>query len=196
MFFAGVKWAYSPKNRIDHRFRFQVKFRHAWPYPLDKMRWWIRYAGHSIIVAAAKGLNITRSAVSQHLKKLEDEIKTQLFTRLHKRLVPTVAADRLFAIMDPFYKELQSGLQVIKRAKIRPSGLLRIGAPVEFGKAYFPGIFASFRLLYPEVTFFLKLGDPEVLLAGLIEGGAGLERMVPASFRQANHQTKDRVDRG
>ena len=127
------------------------------------------YSSQSI-VAAAKELNITRSAVSQHLKKLEDEIRTQLFTRLHKRLVPTVAADRLFSIVNPFIEDLQSGLQVIKRAKVRPSGLLRVGAPVEFGKAYFPGIFASFRKSYPEVTFFLELGDPEVLLAGLIQG--------------------------
>jgi DNA-binding transcriptional LysR family regulator len=127
------------------------------------------YSSRSI-VAAAKELNITRSAVSQHLKKLEAEIETQLFTRLHKRLAPTVAADRLFAILDPFIEQLQSGLQGIKRAKTHPSGLLRVGAPSEFGKAYLPGIFTAFRTIYPEVTFFLELGDPDVLLTGLMQG--------------------------
>ncbi len=127
------------------------------------------YSSQSI-VAAAERLNITRSAVSQHLKKLEGEIKIQLFSRMHRRLVPTMAADRLFAIIEPFLEELQSGLNVIKQAKVRPSGPLRVGAPVEFGKAYFPGIFALFRKQYPEVTFFLELGDPDVLLAGLVHG--------------------------
>ena len=116
------------------------------------------------IVAAAKELNITQSAISQHLKKLEDEIKTPLFTRLHKRLVPTADAERLIGILRPFFIELETGLRSIKQARVEPLGILRIGAPVEFGKAYFPGIFASFREKYPDVIFSLRLGGPSVLL--------------------------------
>jgi DNA-binding transcriptional LysR family regulator len=33
-----------------------------------------------------------------------------------------------------------------------------------------PGIFTAFRTIYPEVTFFLELGDPDVLLTGLMQG--------------------------
>jgi DNA-binding transcriptional LysR family regulator len=115
-------------------------------------------------VAAAKELHITQSAVSQHLQKLESEISAPLFTRLHRRLVPTAAGDRLFRVLKPFVNELQVGIGKIKKAQGTPSGLLRIGAPVEFGKAYMPGIISSFRKKYPEVTFFLKLGDPATLL--------------------------------
>ena len=127
------------------------------------------YANQSI-AAAADSLNITRSAVSQHLKKLESEIRTPLFTRLHKRLVPTLSAERLFSIVEPFVHDLNAGLQVMKQAKALPSGLLRIGAPPEVGKAYLPALFAQFRKRYPEVTFFLELGDPDVLLSGLNRG--------------------------
>jgi DNA-binding transcriptional LysR family regulator len=127
------------------------------------------YANQSI-VAAAKELNITQSAISQHLKKLEYEMKTPLFTRLHKRLVPTAEAERLFNILQPFFHELETGLRSIKQAKVKPSGILRIGAPTEFGKAYFPGIFASFREQYPDVIFSLKLGDPSILLSKVSEG--------------------------
>ncbi len=127
------------------------------------------YANQSI-VATAKKLNLTQSAISQHLKKLEYELKTPLFTRLHKRLVPTAEAERLFGILQPFFAELEAGLRSIKEAKIKPSGMLRIGAPFEFGKAYFPGIFASFREKYPDVNFSLRLGDPSVLLPMLNQG--------------------------
>ena len=127
------------------------------------------YANQSV-VGAAKELNITQSAISQHLKKLEDEMRIQLFTRLHKRLVPTAEAERLFGILQPFFLELETGLRSIKQAKIKPSGILRIGAPAEFGKAYFPGIFASFRNKYPDVTFSLKLGDPSILLPMVSQG--------------------------
>jgi DNA-binding transcriptional LysR family regulator len=114
--------------------------------------------------AAAKELHITQSAVSQHLQKLESEIGVPLFTRLHRRLVPTAAADRLFRVLKPFMDELEFGIGEIRKAQETPSGLLRIGAPVEFGKAYMPGIISSFRKKYPEVAFFLKLGDPATLL--------------------------------
>ncbi|MEW5723379.1 MAG: LysR family transcriptional regulator [Thermodesulfobacteriota bacterium] len=121
-------------------------------------------------VAAAKELHITQSAVSQHLQKLESEINAPLFTRLHRRLVPTAAGDRLFRVLKPFMDELEVGIGKIKKAQETPSGLLRIGAPVEFGKEYMPGIISSFRKKYPEVTFFLKLGDPATLLPMVGEG--------------------------
>ena len=119
---------------------------------------------------AAKELNVTPSAVSQHLKKLEQEIRVRLFTRMHKRLVPTVEADRLFGILNPFLGELQAGLTLFQNGKDEPSGLLRIGAPVEFGKAFFPKVMASFRKQYGEVTFFLTLGNSERLLAMVKSG--------------------------
>jgi hypothetical protein len=53
------------------------------------------------VVGAAKALHVSQSAVSQTLQKLESEIKCPLFTRLHKRLVPTAAGERLFAIVQP-----------------------------------------------------------------------------------------------
>lgn len=124
-------------------------------------------------VAAAKELHITQSAVSQHLQKLESELNAPLFTRLHRRLVPTAAGNRLFRILKPFMNELEVGIWNIKRAQGTPSGLLRIGAPVEFGKAYMPGIISSFRKKYPDMTFFLKLGDPATLLPSV--GGGELD---------------------
>lgn len=122
------------------------------------------------VVAAANDLHITQSAVSQHLQKLESELKTPLFTRLHKRLIPTIAADNLFGIMKPFMEELEKGVRHINQAREKPSGLLRIGAPVEFGKEYFPRLFATFRKQHPDVVFYLKLGDPATLLPMVAEG--------------------------
>jgi DNA-binding transcriptional LysR family regulator len=95
------------------------------------------------VVAASKTLNVSQSAVSQALQKLEGEIRCPLFTRLHKRLVPTDAGQRLFTVMRPFMAELDACLKTLEQAKDQPFGELRIGAPVEFGKAYFPAIEAA-----------------------------------------------------
>lgn len=121
-------------------------------------------------MAAAQSLHVSQSAISQSLQKLESEIQTSLFTRLHKRLVPTAAGENLFAVVQPFMSDLDSCLKHIEQSRDRPFGKLRIGTAVEFGKAYFPKILAGFRELYPEVTFYLKLGDAGTLLPMLETG--------------------------
>ncbi len=123
------------------------------------------------VALAAKELNITASAVSQALAKLEAELRTPLFTRLHRKLVPTAAGEQLFNIVAPFIGDLEEGIVRILREKEVPSGLLRIGSPIEFGKSYFPRTFAAFRKSYPEVVFYMTLGDPSQIFP-MISSGA------------------------
>lgn len=137
---------------------------------LDRLKVYYYVYTEKSVVAAAKALHVSQSAVSQTIQKLENEIKCPLFTRLHKRLVPTAAGERLYAIVQPFMGQLNACLKTIAQAKDKPFGELRIGAPVEFGKAYFPALTAAFRKQYPEVTFYLKFGDAGTLLP-LVEKG-------------------------
>ena len=122
------------------------------------------------IKAAAERLHITSPAVSQHIKKLEAELKAPLFTRLHKRLVPTPAGTRLFGCVEPMIKGLQAGMETFDTARNEPSGVLRIGAPVEFGSIYLPHVMSSYRRRYPSVTFELVLGRPSFLLPAVSAG--------------------------
>ncbi|TFH48386.1 MAG: LysR family transcriptional regulator [Methanothrix sp.] len=122
------------------------------------------------IVAAARTLHISQPAVSQQLQKLESEIQATLFIRLHKKLVPTDASKRLFSLVQPFMDSLQEGLGNIRQPLDRPAGLLRIGAPREFGKEYLPLLGHSFRMRYPEVTFSFSFDEAAPLLAMLREG--------------------------
>ncbi len=122
------------------------------------------------VVAAAKELNITSSAVSQALTKLEAELNILLFTRLHKSLVPTLAGTQLFEILQPFVETLEVRIKKIQQAKKIPSGMIRMGSPVEFGKSYLPGMFASFRKKYSEVIFTMKLGHPSEIFPMIRSG--------------------------
>ena len=129
---------------------------------LDRLKVFYHVFDKGSVISAAKSLNVSQSAVSQSLQKLENEIKSPLFTRLYKQLVPTAAGERLFATVKPFMAELDICLKTLAQSKEQPFGELRIGSPVEFGKAYFPGIVAAFRKQYPDVTFYLKLGNPDL----------------------------------
>jgi len=119
---------------------------------------------------AAKNLHLTQPGVSQHIKKLEFEIKTPLFIRRHKKIIPTRAADKLFAMVKPFMETLSSEIKNISKPMDHPYGLLRIGAPLEFGKTYFPAICQAFRKKYNQVTFKIRLEEPDQLLDMLNKG--------------------------
>lgn len=125
---------------------------------------------HKSAAAAARELYISQSAVSQSLGKLERELKTQLFVRLHKKLVPTAAAGRLYEIIEPFVRDLEGGLAWLEAEKSGPSGLLRIGAPVEFGSRNLVELVAAFRRKHPAVFFEISLGHPDLLLPRLAAG--------------------------
>lgn len=127
------------------------------------------YANKTITEAASM-LHITSSAISQTLQKLEAELGVALFIRMHKRLVPTAYADKLFRIIEPFLKSLETEVGNLLVGKEKPSGKLRIGAPVEFGKNYIPPLLSSFRRRYPDVRFVLELGSPATLIP-MIEDG-------------------------
>jgi len=137
---------------------------------LERLKVFYHVFAEESVVAAAKTLHVSQSAVSQTLQKLENEVKCPLFTRLHKRLVPTTAGQRLFAVVSPFMADLDTCLKTLEQAKNKPFGELRIGAPTEFGKAYLPAIAAAFREQYPEVSFYLKFGDAGTLLP-MVEKG-------------------------
>ncbi|MCK5826742.1 MAG: LysR family transcriptional regulator [Desulfuromusa sp.] len=122
------------------------------------------------IVATANALHLSQPAISQQLQKLEGELKVPLFTRLHKKLVPTAAGERLFNLVEPFIEKLQDEIPYIRQPLDRPAGMLRIGAPREFGKEYLPRFCHEFRQLYPDVMFKLKFKEAIPLLTMIREG--------------------------
>jgi len=78
------------------------------------------------VISAAKTLNISQSAVSLTIQKLETELKGHLFTRLHKQLIPTTVGERLFDVVKPFMTRLDICLKTFDQAKDQPFGEMRI----------------------------------------------------------------------
>ncbi len=120
--------------------------------------------------AAARQLHITQSGVSQHLKKLEEELDTKLFTRVNRRLIPTSAGHHLYKIVKDFLSNLENEVRHLSDSQECPSGQLRIGAPAEFGRTYMPGIFGAFYKKYPKVSLQLELSEPAVLFSMVSNG--------------------------
>jgi DNA-binding transcriptional LysR family regulator len=90
--------------------------------------------------------------------------------RRPRRLVPTPAATRLLGIVGPFVRALHGGVAEIHRAQHELAGVLRLGAPTEFGAHRLPPVMAGFARAHPGVSFELTLGHPSQLLPQLEDG--------------------------
>lgn len=148
------------------------------------------YALGSVSEAARK-LHLSQPAVSQHLQKLESELEIQLFVRTHKKLIPTSAAVQLYTTINPFLTNLPETLNQIRHPSKEVHGLIRLGAPYEFGQAYLPDVCHAFRLQYPHVTFSITLGESHTLLQALKSGELdfAIIDLVLASLHLIDHRS-------
>ncbi len=126
------------------------------------------------ISKAARELDLSQPAVSQHIKKLERELRLPLFTRVNRRIVPTPAARRLYDQMNPLITQLHQEIKYLRRPFDTPYGLLRIGAPELFAGNVLTAILTRFRYRFPTVTFALNCGHKDELLSLLSFGSVDL----------------------
>lgn len=122
------------------------------------------------LVAAAGRLHVTRSAVSQALKALEGEVGSKLFFRTSKSLVPTPPAVALYRSLAPLLGGLAATLKELESGRTAPAGLIRVGAPQDFGSTELTEAMVAFRKRYPAISFTLMLATPISLLEQLTDG--------------------------
>ena len=78
--------------------------------------------------AAANQLHLTQSAVSQSIKKLEDELSCQLFIRTSKSTSLTPAGEELYKHVQTAFSEFQKGEKFVSDMIINNNKELTIGA--------------------------------------------------------------------
>ena len=83
------------------------------------LRSFVAVAEHGSLTAAARVLHYSQSALSLHLKALEDELGVQLLTRCRPRAQLTPAGRRLLAHAEQALVVL-TGLEATMRAAVGP----------------------------------------------------------------------------
>jgi DNA-binding transcriptional LysR family regulator len=118
------------------------------------------------LVTASRRLRRSPPAVTRALSSLEDRMGLRLIERTTRRLAPTEAgsafAERARALLTDYDKLLEGAAQ----APVR--GVLRITAPVQFGRRHIAPIVSAFLNEYPDVRVELSLNDRNL---DLIEHG-------------------------
>ncbi|QCM11842.1 LysR family transcriptional regulator [Agrobacterium tumefaciens] len=121
--------------------------------------------------AAADRLGVTRSAVSQGMRRLEDALGTALVMRTTRSVRLTEAGEQLFEAVSRPFSDIGAALEDIATENA-PRGLLRIAA-TSIAETFLSGPFiASFAAAYPGVTIDVTVTDEEfdIVAAGYDAG--------------------------
>jgi DNA-binding transcriptional LysR family regulator len=122
--------------------------------------------------AAARELGITPAAISKRLAKLEDTLGVSLVSRTTRRLTLTDEGELFHENATRLLAELEGMERLVSRNRELPKGLLRVNAPLGFGRTYITPLVSRFVKAYPDVEVQLHLSDhPMSLVDDLFEIG-------------------------
>lgn len=112
--------------------------------------------------AAAERLGLTRSGVSQGIRRLETEIGQPLFLRTTRSVRLTEQGEAMRARVANALHEINVALEEVSTSAEAPRGLLRVAA-TSIAEYFLSGsLIASFRDAYPEITLDVTVTDEEL----------------------------------
>jgi DNA-binding transcriptional LysR family regulator len=111
--------------------------------------------------AAADHLGVTRSAVSQTIRRLEDRLGVALVQRTTRSVSLTEAGEQLYQRVAPAIAEVGFALDATADRDVAPTGLLRL-AVSSIAERFISGpLLASFADAYPAVQIDVTVTDEE-----------------------------------
>lgn len=109
---------------------------------------------HSVS-AASRLLRVSQPSLSRSLRRLEDQLKTPLFVRHRKRLVPTGEAVRLFQELDPVITQMRALSGSVARIIEGQPSLFRFGFTQSVGRVLVPRALQAMKAKSPQLRVFL-----------------------------------------
>ncbi|WP_299010481.1 LysR family transcriptional regulator [uncultured Shewanella sp.] len=111
------------------------------------------------ISQASEHLNITVSAASRSLSKLEKKLNTALFRRNTRRLELTLEGEKYLSRVRDILYDLEAAEEMLVQRKSIPSGKLRIDAASPFMLHVIAPIIGQYSHAYPQVEIELVNND-------------------------------------
>jgi DNA-binding transcriptional LysR family regulator len=128
------------------------------------------YEQHSFSRAGAL-LHLAQPTISSHISSLEKELETVLFDRCSRQVVPTLAAETLYAHARIIIEARKKATADIALLNGSVQGLLRLGGSTIPGHYILPGYMGSFQHRYPQVELQLEIGD-SAHIENMVHSGA------------------------
>ncbi len=126
------------------------------------------------VTAAADAMMYTPSAVSQQLRKLEQEVGQPLLTRRSRGVVPTEAGQLLAGHARKIVAQMQAAQADLAELAGLKRGSLTIGTFPTLAGSFLPVVLRTFKKRYPAISLSVRSARFDELLKGLHSGAMGL----------------------
>jgi DNA-binding transcriptional LysR family regulator len=131
---------------------------------LDELAIFVRIVEEGSLARAASRLRRSPPAVTRALAALEGRLGVRLIDRTTRRLAPTEAGRLLYERARGLLGDYEAATLGVREAPVR--GLLRIAAPVQFGRRHVAPIATAFLDVHADVEIELMLKDRNVDMIG------------------------------
>lgn len=128
----------------------------------------VKVAERKSFVRAATDLGITQSGVSNAIKRLEEQTATRLLARTTRHVSLTEDGAAFFERCRQALAGIEEAELVLKEARLKPSGNLRVDMSVAFGRLKMVPRLGPFQAEYPDIRLSLTFTDRYI---DLIEEG-------------------------
>ena len=125
---------------------------------------------HGSFTKAAEQLGYTQSAISQHIKSLEQELGATLILRSRSGITLTADGESYY----PYIKNIELAKKELDEKKNRMHGLeratIKIGVIASIATKYLPRWMKQFKEQYPNVQFELIMGNYTEIESMILNG--------------------------
>jgi DNA-binding transcriptional LysR family regulator len=148
-------------------------------FDLGSMRVFVALAEAGSFRVAGERLGVTRSAVSQSLRRLEDELGIALVERTTRSVRLTEAGARLHASASAALGDLERAVDEVRAGEGSPSGLLRLTVSSIAESFLEATVLTTFLAAYPNIRLDLTLsGDTDDIVAAGFDAGVRLGEVI------------------
>ncbi|HRF07187.1 MAG TPA: LysR family transcriptional regulator [Xanthobacteraceae bacterium] len=123
------------------------------------MAWFVHVARRRSFTQAATEMGVTRAALSQHVKALEQQLNVRLLHRTTRDMSLTEEGQRLFDVLQPAFANIESAVRGLREAGAQPSGVIRLSVSRVAARSLIEPHLAEFLSRNPKLGLELVTDD-------------------------------------
>jgi DNA-binding transcriptional LysR family regulator len=155
-------------------------------FDLDDLRSYVTGIELGSFAKAAERLGRSTSAVSAHLKKLEQQVGTPILAKAGRGMVMTEAGETLLGYARRLLELNDEAAAAVRGLDLQ--GTVRLGLQEDFGETFLPQVLGSFARAHPRVRIEARIARNAELIDWVLKGQLDLSLAWDGGISTPFHQ--------